>query len=140
MKKKFKRKLSNILINPGFQLKAAFLIFWSGLCIGAANIALFYLFIQALQERNPTDAALVDEALSKMMLGAIVVTALLSFAATAVSIFITHRAAGPAYHIKKVIEKIRAGETNARVNLRKNDEFQDVAQSFNKMADELKLE
>jgi HAMP domain-containing protein len=53
------------------------------------------------------------------------------------TLFLTHRAAGPVYHMKRVINEIRAGNANVRVHLRKKDEFQDLATSFNDMMDEL---
>jgi nitrogen fixation/metabolism regulation signal transduction histidine kinase len=53
------------------------------------------------------------------------------------ALFITHRAAGSVYHIKRVVEAIRSGNLSERVHLREKDEFQDLAQSFNQMMDEL---
>lgn len=34
------------------------------------------------------------------------------------------------YHMKRVMEEIRAGNTKQRVHLRPKDEFQDVARAF----------
>ena len=53
------------------------------------------------------------------------------------SLFVTHRAAGSVYHMKRVIDEIRSGNTRQRIQLRKKDEFQDLAKSINGMLDEL---
>lgn len=54
-----------------------------------------------------------------------------------VSILFSHLIAGPAYHIKRIMETVRDGDTNARVHLRKWDELKDVAEAFNEMMDSL---
>ncbi|HET9483025.1 MAG TPA: HAMP domain-containing protein [Xanthomonadales bacterium] len=53
------------------------------------------------------------------------------------SLYITQRVAGPAYHLHRVIEQIRAGKLDERVHLRKRDEFHELARSFNALMDEL---
>ena len=52
-----------------------------------------------------------------------------------IGIVLSHRTAGPLYHFKKVFEEIRKGNKNARIQLRTNDEFSEVAESFNEMMD-----
>ena len=52
-------------------------------------------------------------------------------------LLITHRAADSVYHIKRVIEEIKAGNTQERIRLRKKDEFHEVADAFNQLLDEL---
>lgn len=53
------------------------------------------------------------------------------------SLFVTHRAAGSVYHMKRVIDEIRSGNIKERIQLREKDEFQDLAESINGMLDEL---
>lgn len=52
---------------------------------------------------------------------------------TAVALILSHRAAGPIYHFKKIFDSIAKGEENQNINLRPKDYFKDVAESFNQM-------
>jgi len=54
-----------------------------------------------------------------------------------IGIIISHRTAGPMYNFKQVFQKIQNGELKTRIQLRKHDEFQDVAIECNKMLDHL---
>ena len=54
-----------------------------------------------------------------------------------IGLVMSHRAAGPLYHMKRVFEAIRDGKHDARVRLRPKDDFLDVAASFNEMMDAL---
>lgn len=55
------------------------------------------------------------------------------------ALFVTHRAAGSVYRIKKVIDEIKSGNIDQRVRLREKDEFQDLAKSFNEMMDQIQM-
>lgn len=55
----------------------------------------------------------------------------------AVAILFSHLVAGPAYHLKRVMDSVRNGDLSQRVRLRKWDELKDVAESFNAMMDSL---
>ena len=58
-------------------------------------------------------------------------------AAFLMGIRISHRVAGPMYHFKRVFQEIKAGKKDLRIRLRPDDEFQDVAKSFNELMDEV---
>jgi signal transduction histidine kinase len=51
------------------------------------------------------------------------------------SIFLTHRIAGPIYKIKKTIRLIYDGRSSERVVLRDHDEFKDLAKELNHLID-----
>ena len=53
-------------------------------------------------------------------------------------IFISHRTAGPMYHLIKAMEKVEKGDLSVKIKFRKNDEIHDVAKSFNKMVEGLR--
>ena len=53
---------------------------------------------------------------------------------------ITHRAAGAAYHIHRVIKEIQNGKLTSRVHLREKDEYQELAESFNALMDQMQQE
>jgi nitrogen fixation/metabolism regulation signal transduction histidine kinase len=53
-------------------------------------------------------------------------------------LFVSHRTAGPMHHLCQAMEKVRRGDLSVRIKFRKNDEFQGVAETFNKMVEGLK--
>jgi methyl-accepting chemotaxis protein len=63
-------------------------------------------------------------------------TTLIFIAAVATSIFISHRIAGPIYRIEKALERWKNGNVEANLQLRTGDEFQNLADAYNKAAAE----
>ena len=55
----------------------------------------------------------------------------------ALSIFITHKIAGPLYRLKKSLSMIVKGNLDVKVKLRKGDDLKDLAEHFNMLAEEL---
>ncbi len=53
-------------------------------------------------------------------------------------IFVSHRTAGPLYHLRKAMEKVGQGDLSVHIQFRNNDEIHDVAESFNKMVEGLR--
>jgi methyl-accepting chemotaxis protein len=56
----------------------------------------------------------------------------------AVSIFISHKIAGPLYRLKKSISLITEGNLDVNVKLRKGDDLQDLAEHVNMLTEELR--
>jgi len=54
------------------------------------------------------------------------------------SIFITHKVAGPVYRFKKALAEIAAGNLDLTVKLRKYDDLQDLAADMNAVIEELR--
>jgi methyl-accepting chemotaxis protein len=54
------------------------------------------------------------------------------------SIFITHKIAGPLYRLKKTISEITNGNLDVRVKLRKGDDLKDLAEHVNMLSEELR--
>lgn len=54
-----------------------------------------------------------------------------------ISIFITHRVAGPLFVIERMIHRISEGNLSARIRLRKGDDLAEFEQSMNLMAENL---
>jgi HAMP domain-containing protein len=142
--KRNKRSKKNLLLMAGFQGRVFFFIILTGFICIAINAHLYYLYVVGsydfiLRHANfPQD--MIDDRYSELFTISISLTmlSLLTILLIATwTLFITHRAAGPVYHMNRVINEIRAGNTQARVQLRKKDEFQDLAKSFNELMDEL---
>ena len=72
---------------------------------------------------------------SSIALGLITRGLILVFILAVLSVFLTHRIAGPIYKIKKTIRLIYDGRSSERVVLRDHDEFQDLAEEVNHLID-----
>lgn len=55
----------------------------------------------------------------------------------AVSIFFTHRIAGPMYSLNRTIGRIAAGDLQTRIKFRKGDDFSEIAGEMNRMAEKM---
>lgn len=53
------------------------------------------------------------------------------------SIFLSHRIAGPLYKLRRAIEEVSRGNFDQRISFRKNDHFTELQDSFNDMVQHL---
>lgn len=53
------------------------------------------------------------------------------------TIFVSHKIAGPIYRFEKFAQSVQEGDLSARIHLRKGDEMIETAEKFNEMMDEL---
>lgn len=68
----------------------------------------------------------------KLLNGIVARTSILAVAITfGLALFFSHFIAGPIYRFEKTLEQMREGNLNIHVRLRKNDELQEVADTFN---------
>lgn len=68
----------------------------------------------------------------------VVVMILVSIATIIVTLFVSHKIAGPLYRLKKAMHDLGEGNFSAEINLRKFDQLKHIAQEFNNMARKLK--
>ena len=141
---KNQRRSRNVFIMPDFQGRMILFVLLTGFVCMALNGYLYYQYVvdsydfilnysslpEDLKEQRYADLLVFGTSLSVATLAA-------TFAVAIWALFATHRAAGSVYHLKRVIDEIRAGNADARVRLRKKDEFQDVARAFNELMDQL---
>jgi len=79
-----------------------------------------------------SDPKVVDR--TKIILPALITAAVVGVVLTGIfGLFFSHRLAGPAYKIQKIIEQRLRGEKVEPITLRKNDEFKDLAETVNKL-------
>lgn len=64
-----------------------------------------------------------------------VLTVLVLSVLTAWVVLLVHRVTGPLVQFTRVFDRLRAGESGARIRLRAKDELQDLATAFNEMID-----
>jgi len=74
------------------------------------------------------------------LVSTVVVGSVITFAAAAVSVWITHRVAGPLYGMNRTLTAWLNGDRRTRIKLRKHDELQDFAGSLNRLVDNFDLE
>ena len=68
-----------------------------------------------------------DFILPAVLLSTAVVTVLVGLASVIVTLYASHKIAGPIYRIEKDLEKVKQGDLRVKFNLRKNDQLQALA-------------
>ena len=141
-----KRNLSSFLINPTFQLKMAAFSILPGLII----VTIYGQLINGLMKENyetlvnssPMEDAVknqlwleLDQFKIQFVAFGLLFLVLIFF----FGIFLSHRVAGPICKMKKVMEQVRKGDREARLLFNKDEEFSEMATSFNNMMDSLAI-
>ncbi len=139
-----RRKLKNFVVNPQFQIRYVFWVVVSGLVMVLFNASIFYHFTREnyllLVDMAPMSAearAHLFRELNDVLLRLGGFSFLFLGIVAMLGVVLSHRAAGPLYHFKRVFADIRAGKRDTRVFLRPYDDFRDVADEFNGMMDSL---
>jgi methyl-accepting chemotaxis protein len=137
-----KRKFFNFMINPRFQLKFVLGVTLPGLAVIATYTAVVYSKVQENYQILVELSPMTDEAkthlyseLNRMLVGLGAGSFVFMCAMAALGVIFSHRTAGPLYHFKRVFKDIAEGKTDTRIRLRPSDDFKDVADAFNEMAD-----
>jgi methyl-accepting chemotaxis protein len=138
------RSLKNLLINPAYQIKYVFWVSTAGLTLITANAVIFYSYIKEnyslLVDLSPMDEASKAQLYSELneILVKLGIVGIIFVLITAIiGLKMSHRTAGPMYHFKRIFGEIKDGKMSARVRLRPNDDFKDVANAFNEMMDKV---
>ena len=138
-----RRKVKGILVDSRAQLRL-FIAFFVLLVLNSATLVLTYL--ASIQFANPSDANspnqlvlyeavnLVSEHALTVGLWGFVLSATLTLLFW---LMLSHRIFGPMVPILRQIDRLANGDYEARINLRRFDEFKDVAQRLNVLAEKL---
>jgi methyl-accepting chemotaxis protein len=78
-----------------------------------------------------------DYLLPVMILTALITTVIISLAVISVTLFLSHKIAGPAYRFERVAEEVAQGNLSFGVKLRSQDQLQFVAESLDVMVKSL---
>ncbi|MDD5166302.1 MAG: methyl-accepting chemotaxis protein [Candidatus Omnitrophica bacterium] len=70
----------------------------------------------------------------------VIVTVIVSLATIAVTLFISHKIAGPLYRFKKVLQELESGDFTSDFRLRHMDQLQELAGVFNSMVKKIREE
>lgn len=133
------------LLDKDFQLKYAFLLSGVAICIAAlvgGNVYYsakesYKILLQAGLTDRPEVLSLIKQwktFLNSQLL--IFLLASIGFLSL-IGIFISHKIVGPILVLKKNLRQISEGNYNIVMQLRKNDEFQDLKDHFNQMVSAL---
>lgn len=76
--------------------------------------------------------------LPSVLLSSAAVMIIIGFAAIIMTLFASHKIAGPLYHIGKDIDELASGDLNVRFKLRGGDEIKELACKLDSMAQSLK--
>lgn len=139
-------KRANFLINKKFQLKFSFFIcswiFALSMVYPIIIYNLFEYFLKIAQNPTPTAALTVDKVkmIENQVLFLLGVLQLLFLAITfMLSVFLSHRIAGPLFKLRKSMEEIARGNFDLRITFRKNDHFMELQDTFNEMVQHLSI-
>lgn len=125
------RIFGQYIVKKRFQFKFAAMVF------SFLAIAAFVIWIEGdVAVQNMVDSGMVSspEAVAQLKLlnGIIARTAVVALALTfAVSLVFSHFIAGPIYRFERTLEEMRSGNLGLTVQLRRHDEFKEVADLFN---------
>lgn len=141
----YRRKLINLVVNPGYQFRYVFWVSLTGAFLVVLNAGIFYSYVKEnyaiLVDLSPmTDEAKallyqeLHQILLELGLASFAFILLVSF----LGLVFSHRTAGPMYHFDRVFREIKEGKVDSRVRLRPKDDFRNVADTFNEMMDSLR--
>ena len=135
------RRLKNILLMPGFQIRMGLYAIGLG---GAFGVGATYLFYKKFEKTYRVILELTDakEEVTQIVsrdfrsiiwqMGACLLAYII--ANVAISVFVTHRMVGPTYAFRRHIRHLMHGRYEARVRLRNGDAFREVAKELNDLA------
>lgn len=130
---------SHYFIKKDFQTK--FILKFCFLLLAGVIVStgLLFLFSQDTLTSSFQNSKLVIENTAMAILPTIIYTSLITFALLAiatiiVTLFISHRIAGPMFRFEKELKEIGEGDLTKKVFLRKKDQAEDLADCINDMA------
>lgn len=136
MEKRIKRRI--YFIEKSFQAK--FIMKFCGLIGlgGILTIGLLYLWARGATTVSIVNSRVVVTTAANFILPlliqtVIIVTILIAIATIAVTLFVSHKIAGPLYRFKKIMEAMGEGDFLSQVKIRKGDQLQDLAKIFDNM-------
>jgi methyl-accepting chemotaxis protein len=134
---RYKRR--QYLIKKGLQIRYMGVIL-SALLLVSAVVAWEVYFTVWREISNPTvpPEKLIDLFVkgNQVLAGKVVLAIILI---CIVSIFVSHKIAGPVYRLEESAKTIAAGDLSLRIRLRAGDELHDLAVAFNAMTESLEM-
>ena len=136
----YQRRL--LLINKPFQLRFAFYVVSWMIALSVTYPLIIYEIFELMGRvltRLSTDPSIGEQILSKrqdIFLLLVFLQLAVMCVMFLVSIFLSHRIAGPVYKLMKSMEEARLGQLQGPIFFRKNDHFKELADQFNALNSE----
>lgn len=134
--KGYKRRV--YFIEKKFQTK--FILKFCALVAAGALLTIGILYVLALKSTTVSivDSRVMVRATSDFLLPiliqtVVIVMILVGLATVAVTLFVSHKIAGPLYHFKKAMEEVKEGDFSLDFRIRSLDQLQSLAETFNAM-------
>ncbi len=141
---KGRRKLKNAVVDTGAQVRLAIPFFILLILSGGVIMLLHWQVVHDISELNngiTQDFAMItklNQVSVNVLMISLVGLAVLSIACLVLWMIYSHRIFGPLVPIRRQVENLRNGNFSEQVTLRKYDEFKDLADNLNGLADSLK--
>lgn len=133
----YKRRRIRIIkmeFQRNFILKFCVIIILSALIIASIVYALSMSSATTVFENSRLEVkSTADFILPLLILSSLVAIIAAGSITAIVTLFISHRIAGPLYRLEKDIAEVNNGNLNVEIRVRKKDELQDLARSLNLM-------
>lgn len=138
-----KIKRRNYFIDKSFQAKFIFKFCLIVVIASLLLTALLFYFSQDSTTVAIENTRVTVKSTADFMLPVFIQTVAIVFAAAALtvlllSLFVSHKIAGPLYRIRKEIDALGKGDFSRNFNLRRKDQLKDLATSLNQMCNSLK--
>lgn len=135
-----KRKI--FLINPAFQLKYSFYvvswIFALSLLYPVVISNIFDFFLSVSKGAQPPDTiGVLQQMRSEILFLVVFFHIFFILTVFLLSLFVSHRIAGPMFKLQGYIEKARKGDIKKSLRFRDADHFQGLADSYNELMEEM---
>ena len=118
------------MVERGFQIRFMAVIIIAMVLIAlVTGMSMYTAVMQTLVNQfHGESLAVIQHAITAKLF---VRSLLLIFAIAIISVFISHRIAGPIYKFERILEAMAAGQKVREITLRKHDEFYRLAQAIN---------
>lgn len=133
---KFKRKI--VLIDKKMQLKYAFMI--GGVLIAMLLLVEYHTYLTIHSILPNILSSAIGKQVRQIHLWLIINSFIYTALIAVVSVYISHKIAGPVFKLKKQIrEIIDSGDTNRKIFLRKGDELNDLVVLINELLEKVSI-
>lgn len=140
---KIKNKRKNYYIDKQFQRN--FILKFCGLILVGSAISSLIIYTMAratvtttFENSRLAIKSTADFILPSISLSSGISVILIGLATIAVTLFTSHKIAGPLYRLNKDVEEVASGNLKVAFRLRSGDEIKPLAQSLNVMTQELR--
>jgi methyl-accepting chemotaxis protein len=128
-----------LLINRKFQLKFSFFVCSWVLVLSLVFPAVLYGTVEALARMlaskvDTNTLKVIENFQAETMTAMILFMVVFALTIFLISLFVSHRIAGPVYRIQLALERMARGNIEKDIKLRKADHFNDLADSYNRAA------